>query len=87
MKTMPGYKDIVPTSSIRHNERMGRPENFSRKGVLEKALLVFWKYGFADISLLAVVSWASESALNPISRMSTGAMSSSGIFCLLTSGM
>jgi len=30
---------------------MGRPKNFSRQGVLEKALPVFWKYGFADTSL------------------------------------
>jgi TetR/AcrR family transcriptional regulator, copper-responsive repressor len=30
---------------------MGRPKNFNRKGVLDKALPVFWKYGFADTSL------------------------------------
>jgi TetR/AcrR family transcriptional regulator, copper-responsive repressor len=30
---------------------MGRPKNFSREGVLEKALPVFWKHGFADASL------------------------------------
>jgi TetR/AcrR family transcriptional regulator, copper-responsive repressor len=30
---------------------MGRPKNFSREGVLKKALPVFWKYGFADTSL------------------------------------
>ena len=30
---------------------MGRPKNFSREGVLEKALPVFWKYGFANTSL------------------------------------
>jgi AcrR family transcriptional regulator len=30
---------------------MGRPRNFSREGVLEKALPVFWKHGFADTSL------------------------------------
>jgi AcrR family transcriptional regulator len=30
---------------------MGRTKNFSREGVLEKALPVFWKYGFADTSL------------------------------------
>jgi TetR/AcrR family transcriptional regulator, copper-responsive repressor len=30
---------------------MGRPRNFSRAGVLEKALPVFWKHGFADASL------------------------------------
>jgi AcrR family transcriptional regulator len=46
-----GCKNIAPTSSIRHNGRMGRPKNFSREGVLEKALPVFWKHGFADTSL------------------------------------
>jgi TetR/AcrR family transcriptional regulator, copper-responsive repressor len=30
---------------------MARPRNFSRAGVLEKALPVFWKHGFADASL------------------------------------
>jgi TetR/AcrR family transcriptional regulator, copper-responsive repressor len=30
---------------------MTRPRNFSREGVLEKALPVFWKHGFADASL------------------------------------
>ena len=30
---------------------MGRPKNFSRNGVLEKALPVFWRHGFADASL------------------------------------
>ena len=30
---------------------MGRAKNFSREGVLEKALPVFWKFGFADTSL------------------------------------
>jgi TetR/AcrR family transcriptional regulator, copper-responsive repressor len=30
---------------------MGRPKNFSRDEVLEKALPVFWRYGFADTSV------------------------------------
>ena len=30
---------------------MGRPKNFSREEVLEKAMPVFWKHGFADTSL------------------------------------
>jgi len=30
---------------------MGRPKQFSRRGVLEKALPVFWRHGFADTSL------------------------------------
>jgi TetR/AcrR family transcriptional regulator, copper-responsive repressor len=46
-----GYTNIAPTGSLRHNVHMGRPKNFSREGVLEKALPVFWKYGFADTSL------------------------------------
>jgi AcrR family transcriptional regulator len=45
------YSNIAPNSSVRDNVRMGRPKNFSREGVLEKALPVFWKYGFADTSL------------------------------------
>src|SRR5258708_12401024 len=46
-----GCKNIAPNSSIRHNEHMGRPKNFSREGVLEKALPVLWKHGFANTSL------------------------------------
>jgi len=46
-----GCKNIAPNSSLRHNEHMGRPKNFSREGVLEKALPVFWKHGFANTSL------------------------------------
>ncbi len=46
-----GCKNIAPNSSIRHNGGMGRPKNFSREGVLEKALPAFWKHGFADTSL------------------------------------
>ena len=30
---------------------MGRPKNFNREEVLEKAMPVFWKYGFADTTL------------------------------------
>jgi AcrR family transcriptional regulator len=30
---------------------MGRPKNFRREEVLEKAMPVFWKHGFADTSL------------------------------------
>jgi len=30
---------------------MGRPKGFSRKEVLEKAMPVFWKHGFADTSV------------------------------------
>jgi AcrR family transcriptional regulator len=30
---------------------MGRPKKFSRDGVLEKTIPVFWEHGFADTSL------------------------------------
>jgi AcrR family transcriptional regulator len=30
---------------------MGRPKGFSREEVLEKAMPVFWKHGFADTSV------------------------------------
>jgi AcrR family transcriptional regulator len=30
---------------------MARPKEFNREGVLEKALPVFWRHGFADNSL------------------------------------
>src|SRR5258708_39158584 len=30
---------------------MGRPRKFSREGVLQKALPVFWKFGFARTTL------------------------------------
>src|ERR1700737_2058722 len=30
---------------------MGRPKNFNREGVLEKALPVFWRRGFVDASV------------------------------------
>jgi AcrR family transcriptional regulator len=30
---------------------MGRPKNFSREEVLEKAMPVFWKHGFSDTSM------------------------------------
>ena len=50
-ETSSGYKNSAPNGSIRHNEVMGRPKNFSREDVLEKALPVFWKHGFADTGL------------------------------------
>jgi AcrR family transcriptional regulator len=44
---------------------MGRPKNFSREGVLEKALPVFWRRGFADASLheLEVATGVNKSGL------------------------
>src|SRR5260370_26024856 len=44
-------KNFAPIGSLSDIEEMGRPKNFSRKGVLEKALPVFWRRGFADASL------------------------------------
>ncbi len=37
--------------SLRYAKDMARPRNFSREGVLKKALPVFWKHGFANASL------------------------------------
>ena len=52
MREIPfGYRNIAPISSIAHNSDMGRPKNFNREGVLQKALPIFWKHGFADTSL------------------------------------
>jgi AcrR family transcriptional regulator len=44
---------------------MGRPKKFNRQGVLEKALPVFWKRGFADASLheLEVATGVNKSGL------------------------
>src|SRR5216683_5451962 len=46
-----GCRDIELFSSLSDNMSMGRPKNFSREEVLEKAMPVFWKHGFADTSL------------------------------------
>jgi AcrR family transcriptional regulator len=51
MEAQRGCSDIELFSSLSDNESMGRPKNFSREGVLEKAMPVFWKHGFADTSL------------------------------------
>jgi AcrR family transcriptional regulator len=44
---------------------MARPRNFSRQGVLEKALPVFWEHGFADTTLqdLEVATGVNKSGL------------------------
>ena len=44
---------------------MGRPKNFTRDAVLEKALPVFWRRGFADASLheLEQATWVNKSGL------------------------
>src|ERR1700679_569604 len=46
-----GCRNIELFSSLSDNRRMGRPKGFSREEVLEKAMPVFWKHGFADTSL------------------------------------
>ena len=46
-----GFRDIELSSSLSDNEGMGRPKGFNREEVLEKAMPVFWKHGFADTSL------------------------------------
>src|ERR1700743_1918063 len=46
-----GCRNIELFSSLSDNVFMGRPKNFSREEVLEKALPVFWKHGFADTSV------------------------------------
>jgi TetR/AcrR family transcriptional regulator, copper-responsive repressor len=50
-KVRPGCRDIELFSSLSDNIEMGRPKNFSREQVLEKAMPVFWKHGFADTTL------------------------------------
>jgi hypothetical protein len=44
-------KDVVPIGSLIDVGAMGRPKKFNREGVLEKALPVFWRRGFADATL------------------------------------
>ena len=58
-------KDFAPFGSLTDVDAMGRPKNFSREGVLEKALPVFWRRGFADASLheLEVATGVNKSGL------------------------
>src|ERR1700684_2834957 len=46
-----GCSDIELFGFLRDNASMGRPKSFSREEVLEKAMPVFWKHGFADTRL------------------------------------
>src|ERR1700680_637243 len=46
-----GCRDFELCGFVFDNTCMGRPKNFSREEVLEKAMPVFWKHGFADTSL------------------------------------
>jgi AcrR family transcriptional regulator len=50
-KAWRGCSNIELFSSLSDNVPMGRPKSFSREEVLEKAIPVFWKHGFADTSL------------------------------------
>jgi AcrR family transcriptional regulator len=50
-KMQRGCSDSELGGSLYDNESMGRPKNFSREEVLEKAMPVFWKHGFSDTSL------------------------------------
>ena len=51
--------------SLKHDRGMARPRNFSRETVLEKALPVFWKHGFADASLQELEKARDDQAHNP----------------------
>src|SRR6202022_2384010 len=58
-------KDFAPIGSLSDSTEMGRPKNFNREGVLEKALPVFWRRGFAEASLhqLEVATGVNKSGL------------------------
>src|SRR5260221_2566444 len=51
MEAQQGCSDIELVSSLSDNVSMGRPKSFSREEVVEKAMPVFRKRGFADTSL------------------------------------
>src|ERR1700692_4100051 len=51
MKMWRGCRNIELFSSLSDHMCMGRPKSFSREEVLEKAMPIFWKPGFADTSL------------------------------------
>jgi hypothetical protein len=50
-KAQQGFKNIELFGSLLHHMDMGRPKNFRREEVLEKAIPVFWKRGFSDTSV------------------------------------
>jgi AcrR family transcriptional regulator len=58
-------KDFAPIGPLIDVGAMGRPKKFNREGVLEKALPVFWRRGFADASLheLEVATGVNKSGL------------------------
>jgi AcrR family transcriptional regulator len=49
-KAQQGFKNIELVGSLLHHMDMGRPKNFRREEVLEKAIPVFWKRRFSDTS-------------------------------------
>jgi AcrR family transcriptional regulator len=51
LKEWRGCRDIELFSFLSDNGRMGRPKGFSREEVLEKAMPVFWRHGFADTTV------------------------------------
>ncbi|HEX4076614.1 MAG TPA: TetR/AcrR family transcriptional regulator [Candidatus Acidoferrales bacterium] len=51
MAAQQGCTDIELFSSLSDNGSMGRPKSYSREEVVEKAMPVFWKRGFADTTL------------------------------------
>jgi len=51
MEALRGCRDFELSGFVLDNRCMGRPKNFSREEVLEKAMPVFWTHGFADTSL------------------------------------
>jgi TetR/AcrR family transcriptional regulator, copper-responsive repressor len=51
MEAQQGCSDIELFSFLSNNMSMGRTKSFSREEVLQKAMPVFWKHGFADTSL------------------------------------
>src|ERR1700719_792908 len=51
METSRGCRDCELFGFVLDNTCMGRPKNFSREEVLEKAMPVFWTHGFSDTSL------------------------------------
>jgi TetR/AcrR family transcriptional regulator, copper-responsive repressor len=50
-KVQRGCRDFELVGSLADNMFMGRPKNFRREEVLEKAMPVFWKHGFSDTTL------------------------------------
>jgi AcrR family transcriptional regulator len=51
MEASQGCRDFELFGFLLDNTCMGRPKNFSREDVLEKAMPVFWTHGFSDTSL------------------------------------